>query len=89
MAGRPKGLPKTGGRAKGVTNKTTAELKEMILGALSEVGGQAYLVQQALDNPNAFMTLVGKVVPRDLNAAVDLNPALAERLKEARERAGA
>ena len=54
---------KTGGRQKGSTNKTTAELKEMILGALSEVGGQAYLVQQALDNPNAFMTLVGKVVP--------------------------
>ena len=62
---------KTGGRQKGATNKTTAELKEMILGALSEVGGQAYLVQQALDNPNAFMTLVGKVVPRDLNAAVE------------------
>ena len=80
---------KTGGRQKGATNKTTAELKEMILGALSEVGGQAYLVQQALDNPNAFMTLVGKVVPRDLNAAVELNSALAERLKEARERAGA
>ena len=79
---------KTGGRQKGATNKTTAELKEMILGALSEVGGQAYLVQQALDNPNAFMTLVGKVVPRDLNAAVELNSALAERLKEARERAG-
>ena len=38
---------KTGGRQKGSTNKTTAELKEMILGALSEVGGQAYLVQQA------------------------------------------
>ena len=80
---------KTGGRQKGATNKTTAELKEMILGALSEVGGQAYLVQQALDNPNAFMTLVGKVVPRDLNAAVELNSALAERLKEARERVGA
>ena len=80
---------KTGGRQKGATNKTTAELKEMILGALSEVGGQAYLVQQALDNPNAFMTLVGKVVPRDLNAAVELNSALAERLKEARERVSA
>jgi hypothetical protein len=62
---------KTGGRQKGSPNKTTAELKAMILGALSEVGGQAYLVQQALDNPNAFMTLVGKVVPRDINAAVE------------------
>ena len=79
---------KTGGRQKGTTNKTTAELKEVILGALSEAGGQAYLVQQALDNPNAFLTLVGKVIPRDLSAAVELNSTLAERLKEARERVG-
>lgn len=31
MAGRPKGIPKTGGRQKGTPNKTTATLKEMIL----------------------------------------------------------
>ena len=80
---------KTGGRQKGVTNKTTAEVKEMILGALSEVGGQAYLVQQAFENPVAFMTLVGKILPRDINTTVDLTHALAERLKEARERVSA
>ena len=51
------------GRVKGVPNKLTKELKAMILGALDDAGGQAYLAQQAQDNPAAFMTLVGKVLP--------------------------
>jgi hypothetical protein len=29
MVGRPKGLPKTGGRAKGVTNKVAADIKAL------------------------------------------------------------
>lgn len=44
-------------------NKTTAALKEMILAALDEKGGSAYLVVQADKNPAAFMTLLGKVLP--------------------------
>jgi hypothetical protein len=51
------------GRPKGSVNKLTGDLKAMILGALSEAGGQKYLVDQAKTNPNAFMTLVGKVLP--------------------------
>jgi hypothetical protein len=51
------------GRAKGTTNKTTATLKEMILGALDKAGGQEYLYQQAMNNPGAFCTLIGKVLP--------------------------
>jgi hypothetical protein len=39
------------------------ELKHMILGALNGVGGQMYLQAQAKENPVAFMTLVGKVLP--------------------------
>lgn len=35
----------------------------MILGALSDAGGQEYLKGQAESNPAAFMTLVGKVLP--------------------------
>src|SRR3954453_5659120 len=51
------------GRTKGVPNRLTRELKDMILGALTESGGQAYLVRQASENPVAFMTLLGKVLP--------------------------
>ena len=54
---------KTGGRQKGTPNKVTRELKEMILGALDDAGGQEYLAQQAKESPAAFMTLVGKVLP--------------------------
>jgi hypothetical protein len=54
---------KTGGRVKGVPNKLTADVKAMILAALDEAGGVDYLRKQAVENPSAFMTLVGKVLP--------------------------
>lgn len=47
----------------GVPNKVPALLKDMILQSLSNVGGAAYLEQQARDNPGAYMSLVGKVLP--------------------------
>src|SRR4051812_13091614 len=51
------------GRPKGARNKVTKGLREMILGALDDVGGQAYLAEQAQSNPVAFMALLGKVLP--------------------------
>lgn len=51
------------GRPPGVVNKQTGEIKEMILTALSTVGGAEYLAKQAEENPVAFMGLVGKVLP--------------------------
>lgn len=42
MAG--KGAPKTGGRQKGVPNKLTADVKAMVLDALSQAGGVKYLL---------------------------------------------
>ena len=55
------------GRPKGAQNKQTKALKDMILTALSDAGGIEYLVAQSRDNPTAFMTLVGKVLPLDVN----------------------
>lgn len=51
------------GRPKGIPNKVTAALKDMILEALGNKGGVEYLEKQADDNPTAFLTLVGKVLP--------------------------
>jgi len=65
---RPAGMPKTGGRRKGTPNKSNAALKEMILGALADVGGQKYLAEQARKNPQSFMTLVGRVLPMTVAA---------------------
>lgn len=46
-------------------NKTTGQLKEMILQALDKAGGVDYLLTCAHDEKsrNAFLTLVGKVLP--------------------------
>ena len=61
--------PRAGmGRPKGATNKATKELKDMILQALDEAGGVTYLVEQAKINGGAFMGLIGKILPKDINA---------------------
>ena len=72
---KAKGAEKTGGRKKGVPNKITADLKGMILSALDDVGGQKYLVEQAKENPTAFLTLVGKALPKEVH--VDLTARIA------------
>ena len=65
--------PKTGGRAKGTPNKLTGDLKAMILGALDEAGGQAYLLSQAHENPKAFLSLLARVLPMQVQGDKD-NP---------------
>lgn len=60
-----KGQKRGPGRPKGAQNKVTKELKEMVLQALDNAGGIAYLEERALDpkTASAFLTLVGKVLP--------------------------
>lgn len=66
-----KRIPNGGkGRPKGTQNKATKALKEMILGALDQAGGENYLLTQATENPTAFLTLIGKVLPTTLAGTV-------------------
>lgn len=51
------------GRPKGIPNKTTASIKAAIEAAFQGVGGHEYLMRQAEENPQAFMTLLGKIIP--------------------------
>ncbi len=53
------------GQGKRGPNKSTVELKQMILNALSTAGGETYLAERAADprTASAFLTLVGKVLP--------------------------
>lgn len=51
------------GRPKGSPNKVTAAVKDMVAQALDQAGGVKYLVAQSRDNPTAFLTLVGKILP--------------------------
>ena len=66
-----------GGRQKGTLNKIGLPLKQMILGALDDAGGQEYLTKQALENPGSFMVLVGRVLPMTV-AGDPENPLIAE-----------
>jgi len=58
------------GRPKGVPNKNTTLLKDAILAAATQAGGKdglvGYLFEQATSNPNAFMPLLGKVLPMQI-----------------------
>lgn len=55
------------GRPKGIPNRSTTLLKDAILRAAEEAGGEegvvGYLRLQAIENPGPFMTLLGKVLP--------------------------
>lgn len=63
---KPKAMPR-GGSRKGIPNKVTSDVKAMILEALDGAGGASYLQRQADENPNAFMTLIGKVLPMQVS----------------------
>lgn len=69
MAKLETGRKKTGGRKKGTPNKINALLKDQILqaGAEAHEGGMVgYLKHQAIENPTAFMGLLGKVLPTQI-----------------------
>lgn len=62
---------KTGGRKPGVPNRVPAALKEMILQALELEGGVDYIRAQARNEPVAFLTILGKVLPLTVNSSID------------------
>ena len=61
------------GRKKGVPNKDTKALREMILEALENQsgGGVAYLCRKAEEEPRAFLALLGRVLPTQVTGLGD------------------
>ncbi len=53
------------GRKKGVPNRNTALIRDMVAQALDNAGGAEYLTARANDprTASAFLNLVGKVMP--------------------------
>ena len=66
-----KGTPGPG-RKKGVPNKNNQQLRDMILCALDGAGGQKYLEGVARSHPQAFVALIGKVLPTTLDGSIGL-----------------
>lgn len=68
--GRPKGLPKYGGRKKGTPNKITAlasDVRRVIFEAFDLLGGVNYLVTVGRTEPKTFCALLGRVLPSEIS----------------------
>lgn len=68
--GRPKGLPKTGGRKPGSPNKSTVAVKEAFRQAFDDLGGTSALVTWAMENPTQFYQLYSKLIPTEIDATL-------------------
>lgn len=62
------------GRKKGVPNKLTQSIREAIEASFDKVGGADYLAKMAMENPSAYMVLLGKVLPAHMNIQTDTGP---------------
>ena len=83
------GQPKTGGRKRGTSNRLTSDIKKAILRAFDQLGGEEFLVRLGRTKPEVFAQLLGKLVPREVGAQVDVHDAAAKiaALNRGRERA--
>ena len=75
---KPKRAQPKGGSRKGIPNKSTKAIKDMVYEALNGVGGVEYFKQQAIDNPAPFMSLVGKILPKDMVIDANVSPITVE-----------
>ena len=60
-----RGREKTGGRAKGVQNVATREVKEALRVALERVNPEDYFETLAHEHPELFVRLVSKLIPQE------------------------
>lgn len=71
------------GRKKGVPNKNTQAIKDMLRQALDAAGGVAYLTEQARENPGPFMSLIAKLIPHEVNATLAGKVSLEQLVQQA------
>jgi len=75
------------GRPRGAKSRTSAAVKEALLRAFDQAGGQAWLVKLAESDPKTFAMLLAKVIPRELEVRDNAPSDLAARIMTARKRA--
>jgi len=64
------------GRPKGSLDNGHAQIRELIVQALDEVGGADYLAGLARSHPAAFCGLIGKIIPADVKATLQVSGGL-------------
>ncbi len=79
------GVTKAGpGRPMGSKNKVPGIIKEAVLQALNEAhpdGAVGYLKLQAIEEPVAFMSLVGRIIPTQIGGDPDNPLKVIERIE--------
>lgn len=63
---------KTGGRARGTPNKVTKSVKDALLTAFRQVGGQRAFTKWARENPAVFYGLMAKLLPAELSVSAEV-----------------
>lgn len=71
------------GRPKGSKNKHQSCVRQMVEGALEELGGQKWLVEQAKIDPKTFTPLLNKLMPTRVEGDVSVTHTLASALARA------
>lgn len=80
--GLKKGRKKTGGRKKGVGNKFTGDMRDVIENAFHVLGGGQYLVEVGLKDPKIFVALLAKLLPYTIQGHLDVTVTLADALED-------
>ena len=66
-----KGQTKSGGRKRGTPNRLGKEVRELVREALDRAGGAEYLLRAAKEQPQAFMSLLGRLVPSEIKGVIE------------------
>ena len=85
----PAGTKKQMGRPKGALNKINADIRMMIHEALHGVGGVEYLMDQAVENPRAFLPLLARIIPQEHKLSLGLGEELVGLLQDRRDQLSA
>ena len=85
----PAGTKKRTGRPKGALNKVNADIRTMIHEALNGVGGVEYLMDQAVENPRAFLPLLARIIPQEHKLSIGLGEELVGLLQDRRDQLSA
>lgn len=63
--------PAGSGRKAGTPNRITRKVREALIAAFDELGGEEYLVQLGRDDPATFARLLSRLIPNVIAARMD------------------
>lgn len=72
----PQDKRNTNGRPKGAVNKKPQDLIDTVMHSFNAVGGSRYLQKMAVEEPCAYLGLLGKILPKNIQLRTDSQTTL-------------